>query len=190
LTALSQVAALVPAAGRSTRFGGDKLLADLAGKPLAAHVADLLAGMELGHLLAICPLGNTARADLFAARGFEIVWNDDADHGLGHSLALGAGKAQLLGMSAVLVCLADMPAVTGAHLERLLAAATEGAAVATEVDGIRMPPALLPRSLFPTLRTLSGDRGAKVLLAEARTVVAGRRLSRDIDTRSDLELDA
>jgi molybdenum cofactor cytidylyltransferase len=186
LTAAREVAAVVPAAGRSIRFGADKLLADYAGKPVAAHVADLLAGMGFGHLLAVCPRGNTARADLFAARGFAIVWNDESDRGLGHSLALGAGRAHLLGASGLLVCLADMPNVSLGHIERMLVVFGEGDAIATEVEGIRMPPALLPRSFFPLLMKLSGDHGAGVLLSSARTVPADRRLAQDIDTPGDL----
>jgi molybdenum cofactor cytidylyltransferase len=180
------IAAVVPAAGLSRRFGADKLLAELSGRPLAAHIADTLAGMGLGHLIAVCPRGNPARARLFAERGFEIVWNDAPQRGLGHSVALGAARAQALGAMAVLVCLADMPNVTREHIEGLLAAENEGETLATEVDGIRMPPALFPHSALLHLVALTGEEGAKALLAQARTIRGDATLVRDIDTRADL----
>jgi molybdenum cofactor cytidylyltransferase len=153
---------------------------------LAAHIADTLAGMGLGHLIAVCPRGNTARARLFAERGFDIVWSDDPARGLGHSVALGAARAQALDATAVLVCLADMPNVTREHIEELLAAENSGDTLVTEVDGIRTPPALFPRSVLPHLVALSGEQGARALLAQARTIRADAALVRDIDTRDDL----
>jgi molybdenum cofactor cytidylyltransferase len=180
------IAAVVPAAGQSRRFGGDKLLAEFSGKPLAAHIADTLAGMGLGHLIAVCPRGNTARARLFAERGFEIVWNSTPERGLGHSVALGASRVQTSGVEALLVCLADMPNVTCEHIESLLAARNSSIAITTEVDGVRMPPALFPRSALSHLVALTGEEGAKALLAQARTIRADATLVRDIDTRADL----
>lgn len=187
MTAPETVVALVLAAGRARRFGGDKLLAPFAGKPVGAHVADTLTELDVAARLAVCPAGDPARAALFRTRGFEIVWNDDPDQGMGRSLALGAAQAETLRASALLVCLADMPLVTTAHLTQILAAGRDGGIVATEVAGVRMPPALFPRGRFAELMTLEGDRGARALLADAVAVVADAAMVRDIDTRADLE---
>lgn len=186
MSAPEPIVAIVPAAGLARRFGSDKLLAPWHGKPLAAHIAETLQAMELGFRIAICPRGNRARAELFTRNHFEIVWNDDPEAGLGPSLGLGARRAIELGAGSMLVCLADMPNVTVAHLERLVAALGPGGAVATEADGIRTPPAIFAAARLPALTRLGGDRGAKSLLADAATVAATAELVRDIDTAADM----
>ena len=97
------IAAVVLAAGLSTRFGGDKLLYPYAGKPLAAHIADTLAGMPLDWRIAIVPPAPSPREALFRERGFELVANPDPQQGMGASLALGAQRATELGAAALLV---------------------------------------------------------------------------------------
>ena len=166
MIAPDRIAAVVLAAGAATRFGGDKLLHPLDGKPLAAHIADTLAGIPFAHRIAIVPAGNDARAEIFADRSFDIVINPDPGQGLASSLALGAGMAAALGAEAVLVCLADMPFVTREHLE----AADRRAGISprpprTPVSG--RPPAIFPSSMFADLMSLTGDRGAKPLLEAA-----------------------
>jgi molybdenum cofactor cytidylyltransferase len=185
LTRPEAVAAVVLAAGRSIRFGSDKLLHPLRGKPLAAHIADTLGTMPFARLVAVCPNANSARAELFAARGFEIVTNPDAERGLSSSMALTAQRAMETPVDALLVCLGDMPNVTVEHLETLLAALGNEGAVATEMDGVRSPPALFSRAWLPRLAVLAGDRGARHLLHEATTVPASRELVRDFDLPSD-----
>ena len=179
--------ALVLAAGLSRRFAGDKLLAHYLGKPLAAHIADVLVGMDIKHLLAVCPSHHEERASLVRDRGFEIVWNDAPDQGMGHSLALGAGRARALAAGTLLLCLADMPKISAAHLGRIVAMGRDGVAVATLANGVRMPPALFPQSMLPELARLTGDRGAPALLAGALTVEAEAEAVRDLDTRSDFD---
>lgn len=172
------------AAGQSRRFGGDKLLHPYAGKPLAAHVADTLQLLTFSERLAICPARDTAREALFRARGFEIVANPDPARGMGASLALAARRALALEADALLVCLADMPAVTAAHLRHLIG--VEAEIVATEAAGTRMPPALFGRRHLPVLLALSGDQGARDLLRGAAVVPAPPALAKDVDEPSDL----
>lgn len=181
------VAALVLAAGLSTRFGGDKLLHPHAGKPLAAHIADTLAGMPLAHRIAIVPPAPSRRGELFRERGFELVTNPDPRAGMGSSLALGAQRAAELGADALLVCLADMPNVTAAHLLQLIAAAAGSDTIATGFDYSRGPPALFGRRLFSELTQLTGDHGAKHLLASATLITAPPGLARDFDTPTDFD---
>ena len=182
--AAERTAAVVLAAGLSRRFGSDKLLHPFEGKPLAGHIADTLAALPLAHRLAVCPAGNPHRAELFAARGFEVLLNPEPARGMGASLALAARRAADLSATAMLVCLADMPAVTAAHLVRLMAA--EGDAVATETAGIATPPALFRRALFPALSALTGGRGARDLLSGATLVPAPPGMTRDSDVPADL----
>lgn len=185
MTAPSSIAAVVLAAGLSTRFGGDKLLHPHAGKPLAAHIAETLAAMPLGHRLAICPPEPSPRVELFRDRGFEIITNPEPQRGMASSLALGAQRAIDLGADALLVCLADMPNVTADHLLRLIATTEASDTAATQFAGTRSPPAIFTRQLFAELAALSGDHGARHLLAQAALIEAPSELARDFDTPAD-----
>lgn len=183
MTAARRVAAVVLAAGTSTRFGGDKLLHPLNGRPLAEHIATTLSDLPLTARLAVCPSGNSARRDLFVRHGFEVIDNPQPEDGMGRSLSLGAQRAIALDADAMLVCLADMPFVTRDHLMALLAA--DGPAVATECNGTRSPPAVFARELLPQLAVLTGDQGARALIKSAATIIAAPDLVRDFDTPAD-----
>jgi molybdenum cofactor cytidylyltransferase len=179
--------AVVLVAGLATRFGGDKLLFPYAGKPLAAHIADTLAAMPVRWRLAIVPPAPSPRRALLAERGFELVTNSEPQQGLGTSLALGAQRATEVGATTLLVCLADMPNITADHLTKLLAASATSDIVATGFDDSHGPPVIFARRLFPELAALSGDHGAKHLLAAATLIPAPLGLARDFDTPADFE---
>ena len=103
---------------------------------------------------------------------------------MGTSLALGAAAARELGASRLLVLLADMPHVTASHGAAVLAACTDKHASASLCDGVRMPPACFPAADFTRLAALSGDHGARDLIADLPAdalVEAGPALFTDID---------
>ena len=180
MTAPRRVVAVVLAAGRSERFGGDKLMHLLNGRPLGEHIARTLADIRLAARIAICPAGSP-RQSLFG--DFEIIENAHPEQGMGTSLALGARRAIALDADAMLVCLADMPYVTAKHLRELLA--VDAPATVTESNGTRSPPAVFSRALLPELTILTGDHGARHLLRSAATVAAAPQLVRDFDTPAD-----
>ncbi len=144
-------------AGRASRFGGDKLAADCAGKPLGQWALDsaLATGLPV-----VWVAGDTAPT--FAGDA-EVALNRCAAEGIGTSVALAARIAAERGASALLVTLADMPLVSGALLGRLLDAGAPAACLHT--DGRPGVPALLPASAFAALMALTGDQGAASVLA-------------------------
>jgi molybdenum cofactor cytidylyltransferase len=183
LTAARRVLAVVLAAGRAERFGSDKLLHQLDGRPLGEHIAATLAGLPLTARIAVCPTGNSARRDLFVAHQFDIVENPYPERGMGASLALGAQAAIAHDADALLVCLADMPYVMREHLTALMG--IDAPAATTECNGTRSPPAIFSRALFAELSALTGDTGARELLRTATTLDADASLVRDFDTPAD-----
>jgi molybdenum cofactor cytidylyltransferase len=185
LTGPRRIVSVVLAAGKSSRFPGDKLLQPFQGKPLAEHIAGTLQDMSFVARIAVCPTGNIARRDLFLRYAFEIVDNPDPSRGMSSSLALGAERAIGLRADAMLVCLADMPLVMRAHLDALLAADAD--IVATESNGARSPPVVFTRSVLADLLKLTGDTGPRHLLKSAATVQVDPEMVRDFDTARDFD---
>lgn len=87
----------------------------------------------------------------------------------------------------MMIMLADMPLVSRSHLDRLIAA--QGVGFTRYPDGSAGCPAIFPRSVFPLLETLDGDRGARSLnLADAELIAPSqKRQLTDIDEFSDLQ---
>ncbi len=174
-----RVAVVLLAAGRSARFGGDKLAAPFRGQPLGTHAAAMLAAIPFAAHIAVT---GPSAVDL-AALGFDCrAAQPDAPMSL--SLKLGIAAAEATGCDACLIALADMPLVPATHIHALLAA-HDGALTATLSDEVRMVPALISRAAFPLVATLSGDQGARALLRAAPGVAAPPAWLVDIDTPGD-----
>jgi molybdenum cofactor cytidylyltransferase len=162
------VALIVLAGGRSVRFGAeDKLQAMLHGRPLGLHTAFQLAPMAWAYKLAVSS-GNLTSP--LRKLGFDIV-DPLVDGGLGDNIA--KGIRTLKKPHAVLVCLADMPFVTQAHVEGLLdAMSSERSIAASEGEGAISPPVLFGKAYFDALQALTGDAGARdVILANKSVLV-------------------
>lgn len=151
--------AAVLAAGRGRRFGGDKLDAPCAGRPLGAWALRAVEQAGLVQRTIIVP----PQVPGFAQQsGWPLVVNPVSDAGLGTSLACAARAAMQQGAAALLVVLADMPLVDAALLRSLLASPAPAAvAYSAGRPGV---PALLPAGAFAELARLAGDRGAAGLL--------------------------
>ena len=161
------VAAIILAAGRSTRMGANKLLADVGGAPMVRVVAQAVLASAARPVLVVT--GHQADEVRAALAGLEVkcVANPDFAQGLATSLKAGL-RAVPSDADGVLVVLGDMPRVTSEHLDRLSAAfaASGGSAVVVPThEGRRGNPVLWPRALYAQMLTLDGDAGARRLLA-------------------------
>lgn len=185
-----RLGALLLAAGAGRRFGGPKQLAELHGEPLllrALRQANAVAGAGTWVVL-----GARAAelATLLAGRDARVLVNPAWTEGIGASIR--HGIAELGGQAdAVLILLADQPAVGSDDLQRLVAAwrsAPERPAAAS-LAGRPVVPAIFPASWFPALLRLRGDRGARGLLREAQalSLVPMPAAGVDIDRPEDLE---
>ena len=179
----ASIAVAVLAAGQGRRFGSDKLMADLGGRPMALHIAQTLAGMPFGWRFAVCSKG-AALLQHFSLAGFKTIENAAPEKGQSHSLHLAVHATETTHAKALLVVLADMPFVTRGHIEKLLMA---GPGIIASTFGERpMPPALFPRDVGPQLLATTGDAGARDLLGRASLVHAPASELRDIDVAADL----
>jgi molybdenum cofactor cytidylyltransferase len=174
------------AAGLSRRYGGiGKLVAPYRGKPLAMHAAETLAALPFARHVAVCRGDDEHLPPLLDTLGFTIVRNDEPERGMASSLSLGvaaAGQPHML-----MVCLADMPNITPAHLGALLDHLQQGGIAASvgDPDGPPMPPAVFSQRFISRLETLDGDTGARPLLRQAVRVVAPPGTLLDFDTPDD-----
>ncbi|MFO1540563.1 MAG: NTP transferase domain-containing protein [Chloroflexota bacterium] len=194
-----RIAVVVLAAGAGTRFGGGKLLAPLAGRPVLAHVLDAVgAAAPAATYLVVGPDGD-ALAAAAGAGVVTVVRNPDPGRGLASSVAIGvaAAAAGEPAPDAILVALGDQPRiradVIAALADAAATAAGAGAAFvapryADEPDAVVNPVLLLPAA-WSRVAGLAGDRGLGPLLvadpgAVLRVPVAGA--NPDIDTPDDL----
>jgi molybdenum cofactor cytidylyltransferase len=166
-----RVAAIVLAAGRSTRMGGpNKLLAALGGRPLVRiAVEEALASCARPVIVVTGHQREEVEAAL-ADLPVHFVHNSDFADGLSTSLKVGIA-AMPDDVDGAVVCLGDMPQVGAALIDRLAAAfdPDHGALIVVPTsDGKRGNPVLWARRFFPDLAAIEGDVGARHLLAGFR----------------------
>ncbi|WP_245501058.1 nucleotidyltransferase family protein [Lichenibacterium minor] len=173
-----RVAAVILAAGTSSRYRAadpsvaTKLVAPHGGVPLVRRVADAALASPARPVVVVTGHAAPEVRDALAGCAVAFAHNPDFATGLASSLRVGLG-ALPADASGALVLLGDMPGVTPPLLERLLAAfAIDPAAeaVVPVTAERRGNPALLGRALFARAGALTGDEGARRLLARARVV--------------------
>jgi molybdenum cofactor cytidylyltransferase len=190
---MPRIAALVLAAGRSSRMGRNKMLIETPDGALVRRAVDAALASRARPVLVVT--GNEAEAveAALADRSVRFVRNPDFAEGLSTSLACGLAALPET-VDGALVCLGDMPDVAPSLLDRLIAAynPVEGRAVIVPVRGGRRGnPVLWGRRFFEELRQLSGDTGGKQILARhddwiAEIAAGDDGVLTDIDTPAAL----
>ena len=190
---MGRVLAVVLAAGGSTRMGRPKQLAELEGRPLLAHVLAAVGGAPVDRVMVA--LGGASdevleRVDLGRAEPLVV---EGWAAGMGHVLASTLAQAGD-GWEAVVVVLGDQPLVPGEAVVRLVEAWRSGAgpAVTATYGGRPGHPKLFDRRLLPDLLRLTGDTGARDLVAAhpervSQVEVGDLGSDADIDVEADLE---
>lgn len=182
----SHIAAIILAAGRSTRMGHFKLLADIGGVPMLRRVVQTVHAARVSRTIVVT--GHKAEAVAAALAGLDItlVHNPRFAEGLATSLATGLA-ALPPETDGVLVALGDMPQVATATLDALIAAFSPGEVVLPVTKGEVGNPILWPRAAFADMARLTGDAGARRLLPAfegriRRIEVADAGIFADVDT--------
>ena len=146
------IGCVVMAAGRSVRFGKNKLLAPLAGRPLLAHVLDALPRESLARIIAVTSDG--AVTALCEARGVRAVQYDGGPQ----SETVRRGMEQMSGMDACLFVQGDQPLCSERSVKRLLDdfARSPESVFRLAYDGVPGSPVVFPKKLFAALSALTG----------------------------------
>jgi len=177
------VAAIVLAAGRSSRMAPHNklLLPDRTGKPMIARVVDNVLSSAARPVIVV--IGHRADAVRDALGGRPVQYVEAADHADGLSASLKAGIAAVPpAASAAIICLGDMPLVTGRMIDRVIAAydRDEGRLIVVPAHhGKPGNPILWDRRFFGEMRGLSGDAGARFLLGRHLEHVAEIEIEQD-----------
>jgi molybdenum cofactor cytidylyltransferase len=182
--------AVVLAAGLGRRFGATKQLAEVDGLPLVAHAVRAAHRAGVGRVLLV--VGHEAAAVVAAARrGGRVEVVDNPDHAAGQSTSLRAGveAAAATGAEVAVVLLADQPDLDPDVVDAVVRAVhgQVEAARARYEDGAGHPVAFA-RRVWPRLVTVTGDRGARDLLADlvVAEVAVPAPAPRDVDHPDEL----
>ncbi len=188
------IAAVVLAAGRSRRMAPhNKLLVpDRTGKPMIARVVDNVLSSNARPVLVV--VGHQAEQVQHALGGRPVRYVHAPDYAEGLSASLKAGIAAVPESAAAMVCLGDMPLVTGRMIDRLLANydPDEGRLIVLPTfRGKQGNPMLWDRRFFPEILQITGDSGARFLLGKhmesvAEVEMADDAVLRDFDTTESL----
>jgi molybdenum cofactor cytidylyltransferase len=188
------IAAIVLAAGRSTRMGGsNKLIAEIGGKPLVRIAAEQALASRAKPVIVVTGHQREQVEAALAGLPVKLVHNPDFAEGLGTSVRAGIAAVPASADGAV-ICLGDMPQVDAELINRLIAAFApdQGAlAVIPTLNGKRGNPVLWSRRFFPDLMAIEGDVGARNLIgrygeAVIEVPVTGKAALTDIDTQEAL----
>ncbi len=157
------IGGLILAAGKGSRFGGRKQLADLDGRPLLEHAILAMTASPVGRVAVVLGSGAEsviARVDFHGAEPILCErWEE------GQSASLACGLAELPGCEAVVVTLGDLPHLSTNAIRRVIAARGKGIeAVRATYSGAPGHPVLLERELVERMRNVTGDHGARNLL--------------------------
>lgn len=189
------IAAIVMAAGRSRRMAPHNklLVTDQAGKPMIARVVDNVLSSKARPILVVT--GHMAEQVEHALGGRPVQDVHAAAYADGLSASLKAGIAAVPPeCSAAIVCLGDMPLVTGRMIDRLLQTydPDEGRLIVLPTfRGKQGNPMLWDRRYFSEILEISGDSGARFLIgkhaeAVAEVEMADDAVLRDFDTTESL----
>ena len=161
---MSELVGILLAAGSASRFGAAKLLHPLPdGVAIGVAAASALIKAVPNSLAVVGP-GDQTLITAFSELGLKVVENPLADEGMGTSLA--AGVCATSEAAGWLIALADMPWLQPATITALADRLNSGASMVAPVyAGRRGHPVGFSSCWYEQLSGLSGDRGARDLLA-------------------------
>jgi len=178
-----QVAAIILAAGSSTRFGSPKQVARIGERTMFECVVDVARRTNLRPILAVVPPGLAVPADVVP------VVNGEPAAGISRSLRMGLAAVPAE-VGVALILLGDQPTMTVDAVRAVVDAELGGRSVAAATANGRIaPPVLLTRAAFGLATDLAGDHGLAPALAALDRDVVRVEVSvhpPDVDTPDDL----
>jgi molybdenum cofactor cytidylyltransferase len=189
-----RVAAVILAAGLSARLPGNKLLQPIAGRPMVRCAVEAALASYASEVLVVTGHQSKRLRNALSDVPVVIVENQSYTDGLSTSLKCGVRHVPA-DCDGALILLADMPFITAAVLNRLLAHfdPAAGREICVPVAGGRRGnPVLWGRRFFAELLAITGDKGGRHLMELHQNSIVELELDDrgvliDIDTAADFE---
>ena len=188
------IAALLLAAGGSSRLGAPKQLLQWGDTTLLGHVLDTLRELPFDEVFVVIGANGDEILDKVDLSGTSVIENPEWEEGMASSLRVGLDAVLRLSRAdAVVIFLGDQPDISKEVVNGLIEArrSTKRQAIVPKYRYAWGNPVMVERSLWPRLMSLEGDEGAKRLLQAhpdwVHEVWFEQRPPRDIDTRADFE---
>lgn len=186
-------AAIVLAAGSSSRLGRPKQLLEWGGRTLLGHVVESVWAWPVESVVVVLGHGAEDILDAVDLGGSTVAINESWDAGMATSLRVGFDVlTRDPRLEAAFVALGDQPKIPDEVPGALLEAAEQATrpAIVPVYRYERGNPVLFLRPMWPRLMTLDGDAGASDLLRAHDEWVEEVRIDhlppKDIDTEADL----
>jgi len=189
------IGAVLLAAGASHRFGtGNKLLANIGGKPLIRWLAEEITHNGAGEVVVVTGCDHLLIENALESLPLRFAHNLNWTAGVGSSIAIGILALGSQSRGAFIIP-GDMPFLTSALLKDLVTTFDQSRCsivYPTTLMGEQRNPVLWPQRFFPLLTSLRGSEGAKHLLAtfvdsQKQVPVVDEGAFADIDLPADLE---
>jgi molybdenum cofactor cytidylyltransferase len=191
---MENVAVLVLAAGKSSRMQTPKQLLKIGNQTLLEIVLEK--AISISSHTVFCVLGANALMiqQKTSSKNVVFIINENYQEGLSSSIVSGINylEENHPAIEAILILLADQPAIEVAYLENLFQVYSENkskiiASNYAEKSGV---PAIFPREYFNELKLLQGDFGAREFLQKNKKQTLGCNIQTsliDLDTKTDFE---
>ena len=189
--ARERIAAIILAAGTSTRMGRPKQLLPWGEKTMLQHVVDTVCAALVDQVVLV--LGHRAQQilDVLNLRGIQVAINPHPERGLSSSVQVGL-SALADDVDAAIFVLADQPAITPEIITAIVQRyrQTRAPVVVPVHQGRRGNPALFARETFPDLMQVHDDQGGRAILGRyaariEQVEVGSDAIFQDVDTAED-----
>lgn len=182
-----KIACVILAAGRSKRFGAPKALARFQNKSLLEYALDAAIGTNTDSQHLVLGANRELIESKLDLNRVNLLINENFKYGMSSSIITAIENLPLI--DAILFMTVDQPLLTSDHLNTLIERfkSNNGNPVAAYYAGDIGIPAIIPAVVFPDLRQLRGDRGAKTVLEKYSVAnIPLPDAEFDIDTPEDL----
>ncbi len=187
-------AVVILAAGGSRRLGHPKQLVRVGGKSLVRAAAEAALSARSASVHIVVGADSARVREEIAELPIEVVRNEAWQTGMASSIraAIDAIERRDRPVETLILMLCDQPGVSGETLRRLLVAyrATRAPVIASRYPEGPGVPALFHAALFPALKSLEGDVGARELIRhlDREVVTIPLAVPDDVDTPADLDV--
>lgn len=191
-----EIRVIILAAGSSERMGKPKQLLHYNDKTLLRHAVDTVLAAAIGPVVVVTGALNEELLPELDQAPVNVIHNPEWRSGMASSIQTGLSALEHITVNqlqGVLIMLCDQPLITPEHLNKLanqFSLIPAQYMIATAYDGISGVPAIFGSAMFPHLKSLTGDHGARQLFTQHRDrliAVSFEDAAIDVDTEEDYE---